>query len=168
MAGVWLTMRGSHPKIPMTLWSFGLSRSRNKLKHLHHHDVYGHRPWHDGEWLLPIKPRDHKISWSCKITWQTKKIIYPYGYRTWQGGDIHWRTSIHKVTSPFGHVFLQGHVKIRSVISSTTMPIVTKLGEKVAYYKGLPHIKSDNPLCRPHGKSKPFYLHNHKAWSYQG
>ena len=29
------------------------------------------------DWLLPIKSHDHMITWSCKITWQTKVIIYP-------------------------------------------------------------------------------------------
>ena len=29
------------------------------------------------EWLLPVKSHDHMITWSCKITWQAKVIIYP-------------------------------------------------------------------------------------------
>ena len=28
------------------------------------------------EWLLPIKSHDHIITWFCKITWQTKIIIF--------------------------------------------------------------------------------------------
>ena len=35
------------------------------------------------EWLLPMKTHDHKITWSCKITWQTKSITYPLTQYLW-------------------------------------------------------------------------------------
>ena len=100
----------------------GLFRSRDKLKtYLHYHNAYDHKTWqdHDSHWVfLPIKSHVHISTWSCKITWKTKIIIYSlsqclwlsilvgiyneelpsiksadhyhkaYAYLTWQSGDL--------------------------------------------------------------------------------
>ena len=55
---------------------------------------------------------------SCKITEQTRAIISPFllplvflpFLLTWLGGDIQWRAHIRKVTWPFNHVVLWGHM----------------------------------------------------------
>ena len=33
-----------------------------------------------------------------------------YDNQTWQGGDLPWRASTHKIASPFNHVVLQDRV----------------------------------------------------------
>ena len=40
-----------------------------------YHSVYGWQTWQDGsylDWLPPIKLLNSLITWSCKMTWQTK------------------------------------------------------------------------------------------------
>ena len=98
----------------------GLARSRDKLKPLHlYHNAYGHQTWQEGklaDGLLPIKPHDPSITWSCEITWQTKTIISPlpqflfYGHQTWQNGNLPWLPPTIKITLSFDHTFLQDHV----------------------------------------------------------
>ena len=52
-----------------------------------------------------------------------------------------------KVTKPFDHLVLQGHVKYVSCsITITTRPMFTKLGKVVTYYNKLQLTKSHNPL----------------------
>ena len=63
----------------MTRRSRGLVRSCDKPKtlYLHCHTAYDHKTWQDDDLLrvtLPIKSHDHIITWSYKITWQTKII----------------------------------------------------------------------------------------------
>ena len=87
------------------------------------------------EWPLPIKSHDHIITWSCKITWQTKIITNPLTQRLWlsslAGGIIQWGVSFQEVTRSFDHVVLQGHVNYFSCcITTTTRPVTAKLGTK--------------------------------------
>ena len=57
------------------------------------------------EWLLLVK-----------ITWQSKKIIYPLTQCLWLSiGGIQWRVP-YKVTRSFDHVVLQGHVNYFSCL----------------------------------------------------
>ena len=47
----------------MTILSYGLARSREKLEqlYLHYHNAYGHKTWRDGEyheWFLPLESQD--------------------------------------------------------------------------------------------------------------
>ena len=79
LAGWWFTMRGSQRKSHMTLWSCGLARPpRDRLKtYLPYQSVHGHQIW----WWLTLKgsPKtlfESLVTWSCKITWQTKTIIF--------------------------------------------------------------------------------------------
>ena len=66
------------------------------------------------ERLLTIKSFYALITWFCKVTWQTKIIIYPqpdYPWlQTWQNDNWPWWVPTYKVTSPFDHVVLQDHV----------------------------------------------------------
>ena len=52
------------------------------------------------ERLLLRKSYDHIITWSCKIMWQIKIIIYPVPQSLW----------LYKESRPFDHVVLQNHV----------------------------------------------------------
>ena len=103
------------------------------------------------EWLLLIKSHDHIITWSCKITRQTKIIIYPLTQCLWLSILAGWGYTMsgcfHKVTRFFDRVVLQGQVKYFSCcITTTTGSIATKLGKVVTYYKKLQPVKSRNPL----------------------
>ena len=119
LAGWWLTMRGSHQYGRMTLWSRGLARSHDKIKYISVTSVpmaikFGRRTTYI-EGLLPMKLFDHLITWSYKITWQTKTIISPLPQCLWPPNfapnfDLPWRATTHKVTQPFGHVVLQDYV----------------------------------------------------------
>ena len=66
------------------------------------------------EELLTIKSFYALITWSCKVTWQTKIIIYPQPKclwrEPWQNDNWTWWVLTYKVTSPIDHVVLQGHV----------------------------------------------------------
>ena len=86
-AEVWLTMKSSYQQSHMTFKSRGLVRLRDKLKslYLHFYNVYGHKAWHDGD-LTWTASHDFKITWSCKITWQTKFIIYQTLQCLWLSG----------------------------------------------------------------------------------
>ena len=63
--------------------------------------------------LLTIKSHNALITWSCKVTWQTK-IIYSQPeclwLQTWQNDNSTWWVPTYKVTSPFDHVVLRDHV----------------------------------------------------------
>ena len=57
---------------------------------------------------LPIESLDPLVVWFCKITWQTKAIIFPlpHWHQTWRDGDLTWRTATHKATQNVGHVVM--------------------------------------------------------------
>ena len=62
LTGWWLNSRSSKPWRHMTLWSLGLTRSRDKLKPcLHCHSAYGHQTWQDADllWGAP----SHEVTW---------------------------------------------------------------------------------------------------------
>ena len=108
-----------------------------------------------GWWLtlidFYIKSHDGIITWSCKITWQTKIIIYPwqnvYVYQFHQGGDIQRGVPFYKVTLLFNHMVLQYGIKYFSCcIATSTKPMATKGSKVVTYYKKFQPIKSHNPL----------------------
>ena len=101
---------------------------------------------------------------SCKITWETKIIIYPltqaYGHQFWQAGNIQWGIPFHKVTRSLNLVILQGHIKYFSCcITATTRPIATKLGKVVIYCNKLHKVLN----TWSHDTLKTFYLHYHNT-----
>ena len=96
-------------------------------------------------------PQTHIITWSCKIMWQTKMLIYPLTQCLWLSilaeWDIRWQLPFHKVTRFFDHVVLKGHVNYFSCgITTTTRTMATKFGKVVTYYKKLQSTKSHKPL----------------------
>ena len=78
LAGWWLTLRGSAPKVYATLWSRGFARSRDKLEPLYHHydSTYDHQTWQDGglSWGTPTEVTWHFDQGYCKIMSETKAI----------------------------------------------------------------------------------------------
>ena len=80
-----------------------------------------------------IKSHDAWIMWLCRITWQTKTIIFSLPQclwlQNWQDGDLTWPASTHKVTWPYNPGFLQDHVtNYNHYISTATMPVAARLG----------------------------------------
>ena len=99
------------------------------------------------ERLLTIKSFYALITWSCKVKWQTKIIIYPQAecpwLHTWQNHNLaRWATT-YKVTPPFDHVVLQDHeTNENHYISTSTVPMATKLARMVICLIRLLIIKS--------------------------
>ena len=60
LAGWWLAMRGYHPLSHMIFWSRDLKKSRDKLKHLHYYNSFGHQIWQDGDLLWVVL--SHKVT----------------------------------------------------------------------------------------------------------
>ena len=101
------------------------------------------------ERFLLIKSHDLIITWSCKITWQTKIIIFPLPRCLWLPNlavaDIEWGVLFHKITRTFDYMVLQGQVKCLSCyITNTTRPMANKPGKMVTYSKQLQLIKSNS------------------------
>ena len=83
------------------------------------------------ECLPPIKVLIPLVTWSCKISWQTKTIIYPLPQCLWPPDLPVWwltlRGSYHIVTRPL--IRLLDHVIIWKFYFSTfTRLVATKLG----------------------------------------
>ena len=101
---------------------------------------------------LPWGAADHKVisrdyARSCK-----NKPLYlycqrVYGNLTWQDGHLPWWAWTRKITWPFDHIVLQDHVtNWNYYISTTVVPMVTKLGRMVTYLELLLTIKLFNGL----------------------
>ena len=102
------------------------------------------------ESLLTIKSFYALITWSCKVTWQTK-IIYSQPeclwLQTWQNDNSTWWVRTYKVTSPFDHVVLRDHVANKNHhISIARVSMASKLGRMIASLDGLLPTMWDDPL----------------------
>ena len=70
-----------------------------------------------------------------------------YGYQTWSDGNLPWWAPAHKVKWPFDHVVLWNHVtNYNRCISTTIVPMASKLGRMVTYDDELLPVKSHDPL----------------------
>ena len=115
----------------------------------------------------------HKVTWPqkkrcpAKSRGKLKSYIHydnVWGYKTWQGGDIHWEAFFNKITQTLDHVVLQGHVKYWSVFTSytcvslqglnkdytTTRLVATKLVKVMTYYEKLSSTNLHNPWTSSH------------------
>ena len=130
----------------MTLWSGGLTRSRDNLKplYLHKDSTYGHQTWRYGDltWGVP----SHKVTRFfddvvLRITWQTEIIVYPPPQCLWPPNSTGWWLAIRSF-------YLQSRIALESCgfISTTTMLMATKLGGMMTYLQGFLVIKSLDPL----------------------
>ena len=91
----------------MTLWSFDLATSRDKLKplYLHYRSVCDHQTCLDGDihWQAP----NHKVIQNFDHA--TNKNLYyksAYGSQTWQNDDFPSWDPTYNVTRPFDHMAL--------------------------------------------------------------
>ena len=95
MAGWWVTMTGPHSQSFSTLWLHGLARSHEKYNHYIFTTVvpmatkFGRTVTYLGG-LPPIKLLDPSVTWSCKITWQTKIIISALPQCLWSPNLASW------------------------------------------------------------------------------
>ena len=85
--------------------------------------------------LLPIKSQDPFFMWSWEIIWQTKTIMCPLPWYPWHPNLEGWWHNLrsYKPSSPFDHVVLHGHVTKTCYISTTRVPMVSKLGRMITY-----------------------------------
>ena len=101
--------------------------------------------WIESIWNLPLQ--------------QLKTYLHyhnAYGHQIWQGGDLAWGAPTHKVTRTFYHAIFRNHVANENhFLSTTRVPVATKLGRMVTHLDGLLTIKSHDPLI--------IYLHQHSV-----
>ena len=97
--------------------------------------------YHEG--LLHINSNDALITWSCKITWQTKTIISPQRRCLWPPALEGWLLNLDglqpiKSLDPLiTWFFRRSRDKPNHYISTTTEPMATTLTMTVAYLEGL-------------------------------
>ena len=64
-------------------------------------------------------------------------VISVFGHQTWQDDNLHWWTLVHKVIWSINHMVLWDHMATQNhYISTTTMPITTKLASCRLVIKG--------------------------------
>ena len=64
-----------------------------------------------------------------------------YGYHTWQVGDLPCRFFIDIVTWPMNHMILQDYLTNLKHISTTIVPMTTKVSSVLTYHEGFIPIK---------------------------
>ena len=92
MASWWLTVRGFHPRIHITLSVWVHQRSRDKLKNLHHTNAYSSKTYQGGDILQ--EAHTHKFAWPFNVVviWgQMTKLnaLYLHLQNT-HGHQMHW------------------------------------------------------------------------------
>ena len=126
---------------------------KQKSLYIHNQSAYGYKLGRMLTYLdefLPIKSHQPLITWSCKITSQTKTIMSPYhsvyGHKTCQDGDYLDRF-LTIVIQSFDHVVLQGHVTNKNhYISITRVPMAIKFDRMMTFLDGLLPVMSRDPL----------------------
>ena len=98
------------------------------------------------EWLLTIKSNEHIITWSCKITWQNKIIIYTLTKCLWLSVLTRWGYTMKSFLQQSYPILSSRGLGFSCSITTTTRPMATKLGKVVTYYKKLQPNKSQNLL----------------------
>ena len=107
LAGWWLTLRCSYSLCYSILWSRGPERSRDNKNHYISTATTPLASKLDrGETYLKGVP----LTWSSKITRQTKTIISPLPQCLWPSNLTRWWLTLsafyHKVTWPYNHMVL--------------------------------------------------------------
>ena len=77
--------------------------------------------------MMSFPPETQKTLWSRGLARSRDKLNMlilhyhnDYGYKTWQGGSIQWRTSFNKDKKFTDHVVLQGQVNKLNTLSLLT------------------------------------------------
>ena len=95
-----------------------------------------------------------------------------YGHRTWPDGNLFWMAPNQKVRKHSVLVVLQSHVTNKNhYISSTRVPMPTKLDRMVTYFVRILTIKSFYALitcsCKVTKQKKSLYIHNQSVYDYK-
>ena len=110
-------------------------------------------------WSVQLFPR-----YPCKNWYKNWCLHFYKTYITKFGKEVHLQDLIQMrlIKEVLVTSLRQDHVTNKN-ISTTRVPMVTKLGRMVTYLEGLQPIKSDDPLItclrRSLNKLKPLYLH---------
>ena len=137
LASWWLAMRRFHPHCYSTIWSRGLTKSRDKLKsvYLNYHNIYDHKTKQNGD-LLWVS-FTHKVKWAFNHVVLADHVTNQNNYtsiNTLCMAINFWGVRIYKMRVFFDPVVLQGHVNyFGCCIATTTRPMATKLCKVVTY-----------------------------------
>ena len=114
------------------------------------------------EGLQTIKSYNALITWSCKLTWQTKPKRNPlhlyyqsaYGHQIWQDGNLPWWVPTHKVND-----------KLKPLLQCLWPSYLVGwwLALRSSYSKNRINLWSRG-LARSCDKGKPLYLYYHSGW----
>ena len=101
-------------------------------------------------WNLTLQPR------------KTSYLLYhnSYGYQPWQGGDLSWGASTHKITWSLDYLVFWGHAKNHSIFITTVL-VTSKIGRMVTHLVSYPKSYLtlwSRSFARSLYKLKPFYL----------
>ena len=92
------------------------------------------------QWHLPMKSRDHIITWFCEITWKTKIIMHPLPqYLTIKSGRVGYTVKSH------GPLITWSCKVMWNIYLYYHNAMATRLGEVVTYYEKHLSLKSNNP-----------------------
>ena len=122
-------------------------------------------------WLLLIVLLYLSVMLFCEITWQTKNITLLHEYR-WPPNLAGWWLTLIRFypscDSVFSHMVLQDHVTNKKHISTTPVPMATKLGRMVTNLENLyPIMQLRSSVMRSRDKLKPLYFDYHGACGHQ-
>ena len=92
------------------------------------------------QWHLPMKSRDHIITWFCEITWKTKIIMHPLPQcLTIKSGRVGYTVKSH------GPLITWSCKVMWNIYLYYHNAMATRLGEVVTYYEKHLSLKSNNP-----------------------
>ena len=131
------------------MWNFALQLL--KTFYLHYHIVYGHQAWQGCD--LSWGTLTDRVSWPFgRVVWQDQQLLSGrFGtcrqFRTFQQFSWNFPISYNFILLVKGKCAnTEKSANICWWLSTTTMPMATKLGRVVTYHEVLPPIKSCNPL----------------------
>ena len=123
------------------------------------------------EGLLPIKSHDLWSRGLFKGSLEKVKALYLQYHKssfhqTCPSGGLQWEAPTYKVTWPFYYAVLRDNMtNWKPYISTTTMPMATKLHRKVKYLQGLLPITSHDPWhVVLAGLPQCHNTHGHQSW----
>ena len=122
----------------------------------------------EGLLILFIKPFNALITWSYKVTRQTKIIIFPLPEIQWrpnlQDDNLPWWAATNKDTRPSCD-------KLNRYICNVTVFIANKFSRMASFLKWLLPIKYMtlwlSNVVRSRAKLKPLYLHYYNVYGHQ-
>ena len=122
---------------------------------LHYHNAYGHQIWQDSN--LPLEAPTHKVTWLFDLVIQWDHVTNKN--QCISATTVPMETKLGRMLTyldgfpwHFNHMVLQDHLTKKMHYISTAIaavvPMTTKRDRMVTDHKGLPPIKSDDPLIK--------------------